>query len=513
MTTRMATLAGAAIALLAIATPAGAVEDALTADELGLVVEVGFGGRQVPGDTMPVTIEITPTGLFEGVIEVTSTTNTIERIPVEATAGATRRFHVLSPGDSPPRISIIPSDGREPLVRRPRVEGSSVALAGVVGTVPAGFPIVADAVTGRPIVPVAIEPVWLPHGPPALASLAVLVIDADRLRDLSADATAGLAAAVTAGLDLVVTVGPDAEPGLGLPWSPVTSVTAGEAPGTAAVTVAPAASPILVGGEIVGASLLVGQGQLAVVGAHLGTPGLGRDTGFWEPLLSAGPRGRSDLARGEGGGIGDVRLPSVGLLTLFLLGYVIVVGPVTGLGLSRLRRPELAWVVVPAVTLAFSGAAFVLASASQPSVALVTRTLAWADGAGMETASLLLRAPRQGSHDVRLPGDWTVSNRGFNSSPRVTHEPGHTRVDIDLEALQAATFDARRPLEQAPPLEVTARLLDGAEQVEVAVTNTSDATYDRLMILAGGEVLRIDEPFGPGESTTWTVAPRVMAPW
>lgn len=148
----------ALLVLIAAGVPVQAAESTLTAEQLGLSVDVGFDGRHVPGSMLPITIQVTPTELFDGVVEVTSSTQTVERIPLEVTAGATKRLHVLAPSDAPPSISITPSSG-EPLVLRPREDSSSVALVGVVGGVPAGLPQVDDVVTGRPVVLVAVDPV------------------------------------------------------------------------------------------------------------------------------------------------------------------------------------------------------------------------------------------------------------------------------------------------------------------------------------------------------------------
>ncbi|HEX9766337.1 MAG TPA: hypothetical protein VGA36_06205, partial [Nitriliruptorales bacterium] len=512
------TLATAAlvVAMLVVASPAGGATAGLSAEDLGLSIEVGFDGRQVPGAMLPVTIEITPTTLFDGVIEVASTTRTVERIPIEATAGATRRLHVLAPSDSPPRITFIPSGGGEPLVVRPRDDTSSVALVGVVGGVPAGFPVVDEAVTQRPIVPVTVDEAWLPRGAAALSTLSALVVDTGTLADLSEEARRGIAAAVGGGLDLVVTANDAAaDPTLGLPWSPVTALAATDADGVTTVTPADAARPITANGSVMGAALLVGQGQVTVVGVAAGSPGLGRDTALWQPLLSAGPIGRTDTVRDGDftGGLG-LNLPSVGMLTLFLLAYVVVIGPVTGLSLSRLKRPELAWVVVPAVTLVFSGAAFFLASASQPSVALVSRTLTWADGAGTETASVLLRAPREGSHTVTFDGDWTIRNEAFGSSAAVSRQPGGTTVKVDLEALDVSSLKAQRPMAGPPPLTVTAVTTDEtAAEVELTITNDGPTAYDQLMILAGGELRMLDQRLNPGDAITETIRPSVMPAW
>lgn len=511
-------MALAVLLLLSLGLPAAAAQTELTAENLGLSVDVGFEGRHVPGAMIPITIGVTPTDLFDGVVEVTSSTQTVERIPLEVTAGATKRLHVLAPSDAPPSISIIPNTG-EPLVLRPRDESTSVALVGFVGGVPARLPQVDDSVTGRPVVPVEVDPVWLPRGAPALESLTTLVIDAASLATLAHEARAGLAEAVVNGLDLVVTVTASDDPGLGLPWSPITALSDGgpTSPAQAelaAITPAESARAIADAStsRVIGAAQTVGRGRVTALGFEPGSVGVGRDAAVWEPLLSTGPRGRTDMLREETlVGSSSLRLPSVGMMTLFLLTYVIAIGPVTGFALSRMRRTELAWVVVPAVTLVFSGAAFFLASAAQPSVALASRTLHWVDGAGTETIDVVLRAPRQGTHHVSFGGDWVVTNAAFGNSPRVGRQPGATNATVELEALAVASLEAQRPLAEAPPLVVTARL-DG-DQLEFEVTNESDTPFEHLMFLAGNELLAIDEPVAPGETIEMSLLPTAGMMW
>src|SRR5205085_5045297 len=53
-------------------------------------------------------------------------------------------------------------------------------------------------------------------------------------------------------------------------------------------------------------------------------------------------------------------LPSVGVLFCFLVGYILVIGPLNYLLLRRLRRLEWAWLTVPLTVLIFAGGLYVV---------------------------------------------------------------------------------------------------------------------------------------------------------
>lgn len=507
-------------------------------------VTAGFGAdsRAVRDTWTPVEVVIEPDRLVAGELALVADTFTgrvLERRRVEIPAASRQLFRFVSPPARAMEVRFKPDGGESVRVPVRTVGSGGAFLVGMLGGVPDGMPAVAALATGQRGIPVGVDPAWVERSPQALESLGTLVAPVTALSDLTDRGRRNLAAAVASGLDLTVVAEASGRLNLaGLPWSPALAASPAEValdggeiapvlglePTGGAWGMRAGAVPGLGGEAVVAAAVPAGRGRVAVTGVAPGRGPLGRDGRLWSHLLQPGASAGGSLGDGpfqplhaaaQALSTGGLEIPSLPWLSGFLLAYVLLVGPVNGLVLSRIGRRELAWLTVPAITLLFSVGAFVGAARSQPPVGLSGEVRWWVDGAGSEMLATAVRAPTPGTHTVALPGDgWQVLAGQSRQPAAVEHRGDQTVVDLDLAALQVGTVMGWRSVEAPPPLEVAATAT--ADAVEVRVTNVSPVEVRDMTVRAATATRRVGR-LAPGESTTVTVAAGstlpVVEPW
>lgn len=495
----MAALAATLVvaALLLPLHPAAADEVSDRPTEVGAAATVGFAGHDTPDTWRPVTVTLSPDEPVRGriVLAATGGSATVMRsLDVEVTAGTTKRWHLLAPPGSALQVQLVEDDGRVaqlPLERRP----GDVVLAGVLGSVdPAAVPRTSLPATGQAVEVVAVPDGVLDLGPRALEPLGTIVVREADLDALSDAHRTTLATWTAHGGGLVVAA--TTRPDLGLPWraaSTVGAATVEPAPGawgaTLAGLAAPTRRPVAAGADV--AAVAAGRGRLVVTTGDVGTGALA-EAGAWDHLLHPAARAASNGRRdtGELPGIVEQVLadavgapPSIGWLAGFFVLYVIVAGPVVGMVMSRRRRPELAWVVLPLVTAVFAVTAFLGATGSRPRAGAAAELGTWVDGVGTTTAVVGLRAPRPGQHTVTLPGGgWDVRSGSWDGRTRVT-DGDATQVELSLPGQGFGGVVARRGTDAPAPLDVEVAVFGDEARVEVTNVGAADV-HDVTLRLA-----------------------------
>ena len=488
---------------LSVSTPAKGAEG-LDGEQLGLEVDAGFGGAVVPQASLPITVTMSPTRPFRGQVRVVSDHNAGRQVrveEVEVPGGSTKVFRFVVPRAH--RVEVQVTEGGEGVSVHVPLRSAERYLVGVLdGDVPANAPPLRAYATDQPGQFVSLASAWLDH-PGALSSLSAVVATPEVLESLSDQARRQLAAAVVEGMDLVVT---PTRPGavdleaLGLP-SPVTDTSAASGlPDTLAVTPTTAAWTLgaddATPGPDVAAVTQAGRGRIAVSGIAPGAGPVGTDGTYWGHLLQPTAR----IVGGEGDGFDNAQVdptlasrslrpesltvPPIGWIVIFLVAYVVVVGPVNGVVLSRANRRELAWVTVPAVTLVFTAGAWVASADQASSDGLAGQAAYWIDGQGSEISVTAVRAPRRDTHEVTLTGGpWQVTTGGFGEAAVIRTRGDEVDVELTLEALQVGGVVAERPAQTGPPLDVAATVAAG--RVEVEVTNRSPWPLENATLRAG----------------------------
>jgi hypothetical protein len=157
-------------------------------------------------------------------------------------------------------------------------------------------------------------------------------------------------------------------------------------------------------------------------------------------------------------------MPDAALLVALILGIVVLVGPAAHLVLVRLRRRELAWLVVPGLSVVLAGCMYAVATgvkgeASALEVHYLIQSYGDAEDAAVTTA-IRLQSARAGLRTIRAKGDQPrtsfvhFSVFGPDDEPRVTRVDARAAelIDIPMHRFSSkdfmVTFAGRRqPIE------------------------------------------------------------------
>ncbi len=213
--------------------------------------------------------------------------------------------------------------------------------------------------------------------------------------------------------------------------------------------------------------------------------------------------------------VAGLQLPPTALVAGFLLLYSLILGPGLYFFLRRRDRKELAWILLPALTIFFS----VLAYSSSfliRSTGTVLRTLEVVDTyADTETERVTTYAgifsPNRRSYDVGMPAEYTISG-GPNADFGDPTAPAQTDVeyrveasgnqtvirDLSVDIYSFRTWTGTHVSEgQRPVLE--ARLTGDGRSVDGEVTNRSDAPVEDVYVYMSGMWSDVGT-LGPGET-------------
>ncbi len=116
-----------------------------------------------------------------------------------------------------------------------------------------------------------------------------------------------------------------------------------------------------------------------------------------------------------------LELPSIRWMGLLFGVYVLLVGPVNYLLLRRWRKLDLAWVTIPALTLAFSVGGYGLGYRMRGNDVIINQISILplpADGGRAAVRSYVgIFSPTRGDYDVQVAGDALVSLPSYNAEP------------------------------------------------------------------------------------------------
>lgn len=492
------------LAVVGMATPAVAQQ------EVPLEVSIGFDDSGSSATWTPVTVSFRPDRPVSG--EVVVAVETMEGTwnytrPVEIAAGAPAAVRMVVPPGSF-RASLI-SDG-EVVGRHQQQVGRQSAgmLIGVVGSD-------VDAAPSINILPaetsahwVKVDEEWLDI-PRGVASLDALVLPAGTWPEMDDESRQRLWTEVTvAGMTLVLT---DPDEG---PMLPQALDLTDPSPRTHLLTDEGDRPQALIGPAGLGRVALVpgGQQQVAdgeVWAAVVGPRGVLDPINDWEAYERM-PWAAQEMLAFEGG---RPQAPGIPYLGLFLVVYVVAVGPVNALVLGRWGKPDWAWVTVPAVSLLFAAAPLLVTRPVASQVPLTVRTLTtWLEDGAQQRVSVAWPVTDTGDARARLDGDeWVGVPWGFQAAgPRVTSGNGALAVEAQLRNGEVTGLVASRPIPSgSPPLMVTATV-DGDGQVVVDVRNDGEAAVRDINLMVGNSLQRIGD-LAPGEAGSHVVEGRMTA--
>ncbi|HET6744766.1 MAG TPA: hypothetical protein VFH90_02840, partial [Candidatus Limnocylindria bacterium] len=213
----------------------------------------------------------------------------------------------------------------------------------------------------------------------------------------------------------------------------------------------------------------------------------------------------------------SLEVPPAELLLVVLVGYILLIGPISYLVLRRLDRREWAWVTAPLLVAVFSVGTYGLGSSMKGSdiivneIAVVRTTV---DGTAASVSSFAgVFSPTRASYDLTVRGDALFSGLrsqfvdGEATTPLLyateQGDPSHLRglaVSVfGLEAVRAETV-----IEYTPDLVVDWSF--APDSIEGRVTNQGEAVVEDVAVVSpsGGIMVGTLEP-GASESFSMTI--------
>ena len=188
-----------------------------------------------------------------------------------------------------------------------------------------------------------------------------------------------------------------------------------------------------------------------------------------------------------------LQLPGVATIGVFLLLYVLVVGPINWIFLRRSRRTEWAWLTIPVIIMLFAGLAYALGYGSKGNtLRLTTGTLVQTyPGAPVATVSSFagLFSPQRQAYDLEWDGVTTLSEVNEQGSTGraatlYTGRPSAVR-DLQIDTWALRGFLAETSLPVVAPFSGRLQLSNGT--VSGRITNSGNAPLRDVAVVLGNE--------------------------
>ncbi|HYO87252.1 MAG TPA: hypothetical protein VER79_01320, partial [Candidatus Limnocylindrales bacterium] len=211
-------------------------------------------------------------------------------------------------------------------------------------------------------------------------------------------------------------------------------------------------------------------------------------------------------------------LPDILPLALFMLAYVVVVGPLNFVVLTRLDRRDWAWLTIPLSILVFSGASWIIGSNLRGADPLLNRMAVvrtWPDEDRAAAEGLVgLLSPRRAQYTL-LSGDGqplrpipqalqsgSLLVRGAQASVDIQQAEAFAAVNFAVDSSFVAGF-SQSGLTEAPSVSGSATLIydpaiAGQMLARGAIRNDTEQVLRAPVILGRGAALRLPD-LAPGE--------------
>ncbi|MEX0710531.1 MAG: hypothetical protein WD116_04935 [Chloroflexota bacterium] len=208
-----------------------------------------------------------------------------------------------------------------------------------------------------------------------------------------------------------------------------------------------------------------------------------------------------------------LEVPPAELLLAVIVGYILLIGPLSYLVLRRIDRRELAWVVAPVLVIVFSAVSYGIGASMKGSQIIVNQIAVVRSSADGTAASVSTFAgvfsPTRATYDLTVRGDALLSAlRTTNADPFTggqlvnypteQGDPAHLRnLAVSVLGMQAIRADA--VLAYTPSLRVTWAI--GADSIEGRATNDgAEPMEDVAVISQSGGVMVGNLAPGEGKS-------------
>ncbi len=206
----------------------------------------------------------------------------------------------------------------------------------------------------------------------------------------------------------------------------------------------------------------------------------------------------------------ELQLISVWMLLLFMVVYILVVGPLNFLALRRLRRVEWAWASVPAIVALFIAGTYAvsfLARGNRPQMFQVTVVQGYENARDAQaTAFVGLFSPLRRTYQLTFPSGTLVDATSMRSvssdrTPVVEFDDRIEWRDVLVDVSSLRTFTAERAI--ASPVQVESDVRRDQFSVSVEVRNGGDAPLEDALLVYGTSVQQL-ATIAPGASVQTT---------
>jgi hypothetical protein len=185
-------------------------------------------------------------------------------------------------------------------------------------------------------------------------------------------------------------------------------------------------------------------------------------------------------------------LPSTASLFLFLLMYVLVIGPLNYIVLRRWRRLEWAWISIPLIVFLFAGGLYIVGYRLRGNMMQLDQ-VAVVQGdegqtRGFATAFVNLFSPRRTTVTLAFPAEGLVSEMGSGSelpaSPALSNDMGVMVPGVLLDVAASRTFVAETARDI--PVRIQSSVHDNGSSVGGEVQNMGSSSLEDVLIVHNG---------------------------
>jgi hypothetical protein len=562
-----------ALVVTAVVLLAASVAAQAATNPLSITVNVGYKGFVKAQQWMPVTIDVTNKGQdVNGTVEVTTGSNTngppigtvIYQAHLSLPAGATKHLKTYLVED------VAPATVSARLVQNGQVLASSDAQQGTAATVLIG--VLSDQST-------ALDNFAAVHPGGLAASVAHLSLEdvsdspillrAFDLLAIDNFATDSLTSAQRGALTDYVQNGGELLLGTGASWrKTLAGVSSTLLPmsvnGTTTLNSVSAIDDlsgveIATGALNAGSTAWLAEGQRPLLAEKLVGSGMVTLATFdWNQAPVAGSTGADTLLRrvlvrtmfsaaaaqgmffNKGGGFGiggtgstaersnavaqalgnlpALDLPSLLVIGILVLAYVLFVGPINYFVLRSLNHRALAWVTVPLIVVVASAGAFGTGlftkgrSVQTNQVSIIHLQPGW-DHAYVESYVGVV-TPTRGDYQVNVTGSKPLVGPIFNNNGGVGPSPDLIRVGVDNNSVMLPNMTAfvlrgfaTEGVVDTPKLVATAQFVNG--KLTGTIRNDTTTPFTDAVVLAG-DSYQLLKALAPGASATFEVTPKVV---
>ena len=240
--------------------------------------------------------------------------------------------------------------------------------------------------------------------------------------------------------------------------------------------------------------------------------------------ITAGRRGNSTSSRWGVQGflfhLAEIKPPSPKYVLLFLLAYVLTLGPINYLVLRWRRKTDLAWLTIPAVVIAFAGISVTVAQVGRGGASIV------ADSSLVElhqdarisrvSSGLLMMPSTKRTQEVTFDGRDTYVNDVYNGNQgssassfgniECERGPSEFTLRVPMTTWTSGLFQLRSINENAPPLVSIA-----ASGSSVSISNLGDTQIRKAVYICPEGVSDLFDVAPGGEQRLSISAPQPSA--